>query len=116
MAVRLAAGEAGIPAYDSAFPDIRSPELCRAEADAARRLGYAGKSCIHPSQIAIANEVFAPRADEIEHARKVLKAGREAAEHSVQAFVVDGQLIDAPMIENARAVAAVANCREPDAL
>ena len=66
VAVRLAAGEARLPAYDAAFPDIRSPNLCREEAEAARSLGFSGKSCIHPSQIAIANEVFAPRAGEIE--------------------------------------------------
>ena len=105
VAVRLAAGEAGIPAYDAAFPDIKSPELCRSEAEAARQLGYAGKSCIHPSQIAIGNEVFALQRDEIEHATKVLAAAHDAAERGVQAFVVDGQLIDAPMIEHARAVA-----------
>ncbi len=114
--VRLAAGEAGITAYDAAFPDVRNPELCRAEAEAARRLGYAGKSCIHPSQIAIANEVFAPRGKEIEYAGKVLNAAREASRRVIQAFVVDGQLIDAPMIENARAIAAAAHAREPDAL
>lgn len=107
-AVRLAAGEAGIAAYDAAFPDIRDAEFCRTEAEASRRLGFAGKSCIHPSQIAIANEVFAPRQDEIEHSTKVLAAASEAAERGVQAFVVDGQLIDAPMIEHARAVAAAA--------
>ncbi len=106
VAVRLAAGEAGIAAYDAAFPDIKNPEFCREEAKAARQLGYAGKSCIHPSQIAIANEIFAPRADEIEHAGKVLAAARDAAERGVQAFVVDGQLIDAPMIAHARAIAA----------
>jgi citrate lyase subunit beta/citryl-CoA lyase len=125
MAVRLAAGEAGIPAWDAAFPDIRNPELCRAEAEASRQLGYAGKSCIHPSQIAIANEVFAPRPDEVEHAKNVLASARDAAERGIQAFVVDGQLIDAPMIGHARAVAAAAGrfemtatalTREPDAL
>jgi citrate lyase subunit beta/citryl-CoA lyase len=115
MAVRLAAGEAGIPAYDAAFPDIRNPELCRAEAEAARQLGYAGKSCIHPSQIAIANEVFVPRAAEVEHAERVLAATHEAAQRGVQAFVVDGQLIDAPMIDHARAIAAAAGSRESDA-
>lgn len=104
IAVRLAAGEAGIPAYDAAFPDIQNPKLCREEAEAARSLGFAGKSCIHPSQIAIVNEVFAPREGEVEHARKVWDAAREAADRGVQAFVVDGQLIDAPMIEHARAV------------
>jgi citrate lyase subunit beta / citryl-CoA lyase len=107
VAVRLAAGEARIPAYDAAFLDIRSPELCREEAESARRLGFAGKSCIHPTQIAIVNEIFAPRADEIEYAEKVL-AARAAAERSVHAFVVDGQLIDAPVIAHARAVAQAA--------
>lgn len=108
IAVRLAAGEAGLPAYDAAFPDIRSPELCREEAEAARSLGFAGKSCIHPTQIAIANEVFAPREAEIAHARRVLEAARDAADRGIQAFVVDGQLIDAPMIAHARAVAEAA--------
>lgn len=109
VAVRLAAGESGLPAFDAAFPDIRRPELCREEAESARSLGFAGKSCIHPSQIAIANEIFAPRAAEIEHARKVLEATRAAADQGVQAFVVDGQLIDAPMIDHARAVAEAAS-------
>ncbi len=108
VAVRLAAGEAGIAAYDAAFPDIKNVEFCRAEAEAARRLGYAGKSCIHPSQIAIANEVFAPGAAEVAHAEKVLAAASEAAQRGVQAFVVDGQLIDAPMIDHAHAIAAAA--------
>jgi citrate lyase subunit beta/citryl-CoA lyase len=114
--VRLAAGEAGIRAYDAAFPDMRNPGLCRADAEAARRLGYAGKSCIHPNQITIANEVFAPRGEEIEYAGKVLSAAREPSARGIQAFVIDGQLIDVPMIENARAVAAAAHALEPDAL
>jgi citrate lyase subunit beta/citryl-CoA lyase len=105
VAVRLAAGEAHIPAYDAALLDIRNLEACREEAESARRLGFAGKSCLHPTQIAVVNEVFAPRADEVEYAVKVLAAACEAAEHGVQAFMVDGQLIDAPVIDHARAVA-----------
>lgn len=104
VAIRLAAGEAGISAYDAAFPDIKNPAECRIESEAARQLGFAGKSCIHPGQIAIVNEVFAPRSEEIEHAEKVLTAARQAAEQGIQAFVVDGKLIDAPMIEHARGV------------
>jgi citrate lyase subunit beta/citryl-CoA lyase len=104
VAVRLAAGEAHIPAYDAALLDIRNLEACREEAESARRLGFAGKSCLHPTQIAIVNEVFAPRVDEVEYAERVLAAARDAAERGVQAFMVDGQLIDAPVIDQARAV------------
>jgi citrate lyase subunit beta/citryl-CoA lyase len=114
IAVRLAAGEAGIAAYDAAFPDIAKPELCREEAEGARRLGFAGKSCIHPSQIGIANQVFAARDEEVERASRVLEAARVAAEKGIQAFVVDGQLIDAPMITHARAIVA-ARSRTPSA-
>jgi len=113
-AVRMAAGEAGLPAYDAAFPDVRSPDLCREEAETARSLGFAGKSCIHPSQIAIANEIFAPRQAEIEYACKILQAAREAADRGIQAFAVEGQLIDAPMIDHARAVAQAAGRHEAD--
>src|SRR3712207_7860920 len=47
---RLAAGEAGVWAYDAAYAAVKDPEGFRREAEAARRLGYLGKSCIHPSQ------------------------------------------------------------------
>jgi citrate lyase subunit beta/citryl-CoA lyase len=102
MAVRLAAAEARIPAFDGALAAIASPERCRAEAEAARRLGYAGKSCIHPSQIAIVNEAFAPSAAEIARARRVLAAAEEAEVKGVGAFTVDGQMVDIPFILSAR--------------
>jgi citrate lyase subunit beta/citryl-CoA lyase len=104
MAVRLAAAEARIAAFDGALAAIASPERCRAEAQAARRLGYAGKSCIHPSQIAIVNEAFAPSAAEIARARRVLAAAAEAEAKGVGAFTVDGQMVDIPFILSARAL------------
>ncbi len=60
FAMRLAAGEAGVFAYDSAFADVKDADGYLAEADMARRLGYLGKSCIHPSQVALAHQVFRP--------------------------------------------------------
>src|SRR3984957_13551323 len=70
LQVRLAAAEAGIPAYDGAFTEVNQPEAFRAEAQSARRMGLAGKSCIHPTQVSIANEVFTPSAEEIAHAER----------------------------------------------
>ena len=87
----------------------RSEQLYRAECEAARRHGFAGKSCIHPSQIAIANEAFMPKAAEIERARRTLAAAAEAQAKGVGAFLLDGQMVDEPFLISARAVVALAN-------
>lgn len=108
LAVRLAAAEAGIPAFDGALAAIASPERCRAEAAAARRLGFAGKSCIHPSQIAVVNEAFQPSEAEIAHAARVLAAAEAAEARGIGAYTVDGQMVDAPFIASARALMALA--------
>jgi citrate lyase subunit beta/citryl-CoA lyase len=102
--VRIAAGEAGVYAYDGAFANIRDAEGYRAEAMLARDLGFLGKTCIHPSQIAIANEVFRPTDEEIAHACKVVEAAREADANGVGAYVVDGKMIDIPFVIRARAI------------
>lgn len=108
LAVRLAAGEAGVWACDAAYGAIKNPEGYRAEALAAKRLGYLGKSCIHPSQIAIANEVFRPTEEEIAFARRVDEAACAAEQAGRGAFTVDGRMIDAPFVRRARAVLAIA--------
>jgi citrate lyase subunit beta / citryl-CoA lyase len=107
LQVRLAAAEAGIAAYDGAFTDIKQPDAFRTEAEDARRMGFAGKTCIHPSQVPIANEVFAPRAEEIAYAEKVLAAARDAADRGEAVFAMNGQMIDEPIIAQARATMAL---------
>ena len=109
LAVRLAASEAGIAAYDGAFAAVKDTEGFRAECIAAKHHGFAGKSCIHPSQIAIANAVFMPDADEIAWARKVVAAAIDADARGVGAYLVDGHMIDKPFVERARAVVALAD-------
>jgi citrate lyase subunit beta/citryl-CoA lyase len=108
LQVRLAAAEAGIAAYDGAFTDIKQPDAFRAEAENARRMGFAGKTCIHPSQVPIANEVFAPRPEEIAYAEKVLAAAREAVDRGEGVFTLVGQMIDEPILVQARATVALA--------
>lgn len=105
LGVRLAAGEAGVLACDAAYGNIKDPAGFRAEAAAARRLGFIGKSCIHPSQIAVANEIFHPSDDEIAFARRVVEA---AANTQAGAFALDGKMIDAPFIKRAHALLAIA--------
>lgn len=105
LAVRLAAGEAGIWTCDAAFGAIKDPDGYRAEAVAAKRLGFIGKTCIHPSQVALANEIFRPTDEEIAFARQVVEAAEKT---SAGAFTVDGRMIDAPFIRRAHAVLAIA--------
>jgi citrate lyase subunit beta/citryl-CoA lyase len=109
LAVRLAAAEAGVAAYDGAFAAVKDVEGYRAECRAAKQHGFAGKSCIHPSQIAVANETFMPDAGEIAWARKVVSAAAQADARGVGAYLVDGHMIDKPFVERARAVVALAN-------
>ncbi|WP_245283902.1 CoA ester lyase [Bradyrhizobium sp. Cp5.3] len=109
LAVRFAAAEAGIAAYDGAFAAVKDTDGYRAECLAARNHGFAGKSCIHPSQIAIANETFMPDAAEIAWARKVVAAAAGADARGIGAYLVDGHMIDKPFVERARAVVSLAD-------
>jgi citrate lyase beta subunit len=108
FAVRLAAGEAGVEAYDGAFADVRDTQGYLAEAQLARRLGFAGKTCIHPSQVALANETFRPGDEEIAHALRVRQAAEAAGAQGVGAFLVDGRMIDRPFLLRARSIVATA--------
>lgn len=108
LAVRLAAGEAGIAAYDGAFVDISDLEGFDRDSRAARQLGFAGRSCIHPSQIAVVNEVFRPSDAEIAHALRVVDAAAAHLGRGVGAFAVDGRLVDGPFITQAEELLALA--------
>ena len=104
FAVRMAAGEAGVFAYDGAFADVQNGAGYRAEAEMAHRLGFWGKSCIHPSQIALANDVFRPSDEDVAHAQRVIEAASKADTDGVGAFMVDGKMIDVPFIRRAEMI------------
>ncbi len=106
--LRMAAAEAGVFAYDAAFADVRDAEGFRAEAALARRLGFLGKSCIHPSQVALANDVFRPSEAEIAAAQRIVAAAHDAQADGVGAYLVDGKMVDRPFVERARALLAQA--------
>jgi citrate lyase beta subunit len=108
LQIRVAAGEAGVFAYDGAWANIADPEGYTREAKAARRLGYIGKSCIHPSQVPLANAVFRPTDQEIAHSLKVVEAAAAAKEKGVGAFTVGGKMVDAPFVRRAEQILALA--------
>lgn len=104
LSLRLAAGEAGVAAYDSAFARVNDPAGFAAEAKTARQLGYVGKSCIHPSQIEGANQAFVPDAGQIAHALRVVEAAAKAEAAGIGAYLVDGQMVDGPFVRSAQAL------------
>ena len=106
FALRMAAAEAGVFACDAAFADIADIDGFRAEAAMAKRLGFVGKSCIHPRQVSLANAAFMPDAEEIESARRIVAAASEAASAGRGAFVVDGRMVNLPFLKRAQAILA----------
>ena len=108
LAMRFAAAEAGVFAYDGAWADVDDLDGLRREAEAARRLGYLGKSAIHPRQVAVINAVFRPSDAEIAHSQKVLLSADAAQATGTGAWMVDGRMIDAPFVVRARNTIALA--------
>jgi citrate lyase subunit beta/citryl-CoA lyase len=72
----------------------------------ARALGASGGFCIHPSQVAVLNQVFTPDAAEVEQARRIVEVAEQAREQGLAIASIDGQMIDAPIEERARALLA----------
>ena len=106
MMMRLGAGAAGKVAYDTAYTNVANAEGYRQEALRARRVGFLGKTCIHPSQVAIANEVFSPTEEELRWAAKVVESAEQNDVNG--AYMLDGKMIDGPFIDRARHVLAQA--------
>jgi len=105
----MACAESGKFAYDSAYPDVADAEGFRREAEQARQLGYIGKSCIHPKQVALANEIFGAAMLDVDTARRIVAAAQDAAQNGRGAFLLDGRMIDLPFVKRAEAVLAAAN-------
>ena len=100
----VAAVAAGKIALDGIWPDIRDAAGLRADSLRARRLGFSGKTLIHPDQIAVVNEVFSPTAAEVDEARRVVSAFEEALARGDGAVALDGRMLDAPVVDRARRV------------
>jgi citrate lyase subunit beta/citryl-CoA lyase len=87
QATLLAARAAGIAAFDGVYNRLDDPEGFRAEADESRRLGFDGKSLIHPDQIAPCHAAFAPSQAEIDRARRLIQHATGGAERFEGAMV-----------------------------
>ena len=106
----------GLRPIDGPFGDFNDPDGFRAAANRAAVLGYEGKWAIHPSQIALCNEVFTPSTAEVAKARRIMEAMAQAAREGKGAVSLDGRLIDYASIRMAEALlkkAAAMEARAP---
>ena len=107
--VALAGRLADVTVIDQIVADFTDDDRCRRECLQARAMGYGGKLCIHPSQVAIANEAFLPSSEEIDRARRLLEAYDDAKAQGVASVAFEGQMVDEPVARQARRVLAQAD-------
>lgn len=104
----LAARLAGVPAIDIVVAAFDDDARFLREAAEARALGFAGKLCIHPSQVPLANAAFVPSPEEISRARALLAAYDASVADGIAAIAFEGQMVDEPLAARARAIIAAA--------
>jgi citrate lyase subunit beta/citryl-CoA lyase len=99
----IAARAAGVMplGYIGTVADFSDWGRFRAMVRRSRGLGFEGASCIHPGQVAIVNEEYTPRAEEIAYAKRVLAASEQAAREGRASFKIDDRMIDIPVIQRA---------------
>jgi citrate lyase subunit beta / citryl-CoA lyase len=105
----LAAREADKVILDGVYNDIKNAEGFTAECVQGQNMGFDGKTLIHPDQVAIANDTWAPSAQDVEHARKVIAAFNEALAEGKGVVQLDGKMIENLHVANAERAIAIAD-------
>ena len=103
----LAAREADKIILDGVFNDVKDLDAFRAECEQGMHMGFDGKTLIHPGQVDICNEVWAPTDADVDYARRVIAAFDEAQAEGRGVITVDGRMIENLHVDNARRVLSV---------
>ena len=90
--------------FDVVHLDTRDDEGLEAAALFARSLGFRGKACIHPAQVGVVNRVFLPEPDSVVWAERVVEAAERGEREGHGAVALDGEMIDAPVVDRARRI------------
>lgn len=93
--IAAACGAAGVPAYDVPYLDVKDADGLKDATAKAKAFGFAGRACIHPSQVEAVNKIFSPTEAEIEDARAIIEALKNSGGGAV---LHKGKLIDRPII------------------
>ena len=105
----LATREAAKVILDGVYNDVKDLDGFRNECVQGAEMGFDGKTLIHPGQVEIANEVWAPTVDEVAHARRVIDAFEKGLSEGRGVVTVDGRMIENLHVDNARRAIAVAD-------
>ena len=98
----VAARAAGIDALDTVYSNLNDMETFRREVEFIKTLGFDGKSIINPRQIEVVNEVFTPTQKDIDKARTIIAAIKEAEKKGSGVIAVNGKMIDKPVVIRAQ--------------
>ncbi len=101
-AVINAAKATGLQALDSVFSDVNDVEGLKASVAEAKALGFEGKGCIHPRQIRLIHEAFAPSPGEIAKAQQIVLAFEQAQRDGRGVLALNAKMIDAPVVKKAQ--------------
>ena len=96
-----AARAAGVQAIDSVFSDVGDMDGLRRWGESSRAMGFEGMGCIHPGQIRVVHESFAPKPTEIEKAQKIVAAFEEAEKEGLAVVSLGSKMIDPPVVQRA---------------
>lgn len=100
----LSAAAGGVQPIDAVYVDFRDVDGLRVECNEGARLGFTGKISIHPNQIDVINAAFTPTSEQVADAIALIEAFDQAQAEGKMAFTFNGQLVDAPHLNRARAI------------
>lgn len=102
--IALHAHAANIKAMDYVYSNFKNEEGFRADTILGKKLGYTGKSVVHPSQVSIVHEIYTPSEEEIDNAKAIFAAYEDALKCGSGVTSLNGKMIDKPMVTRAMAV------------
>ena len=102
--VVMAAKAARVTAIDQAVLDIRNDALFNQDASRGRDMGYQGKICVAPAQVALANAAFSPTAQEVAYARRLVQTYEAAAARGIGTIDFEGTMVDGPLLKRSRGI------------
>lgn len=106
--VVMAAAVAGVDAIDTVWSDLDDEAGFKEEVKSSMNLGFAGKSCIHPSQVKIVHKIFTPDEKELEKSLEIVRAAEAANINKGGVITVNGKMVDIPVIAKAEKVVRLA--------